>query len=369
MASGRRRSGRILIILAIMLVFILVLAGVLLRKQLLGRQTQTELTPTIQPRETLVKIVILAQPIQRDTPLTADVLTTISYPQSEMVDGLFYTDVNSVVGLRSKIDLPQGTPLISTLLTDIPVGSTSAVQIPSGMVAIALPLTKFSSVAYGLHSGDHVNILGAFLITDMDADFQTHLPNFTASVLAPGSTTKISTENTIGESTTETIIVTSGGEVSAQGRTELDPSLNQAVYVIPSEKQRPRLVTQTLVQDALVLWVGEFEGSAKEKTQTSAAPTPTAESNQAAQPEKQETNEPNIITVVVTPQDAVTLYWLMESGAKINLAMRSAGDHQEILTEAATTQFIMDQYAIPYPAKLPYGFEPRTDALSPSVSP
>ncbi|HQP09275.1 MAG TPA: hypothetical protein PLY85_09660, partial [Anaerolineaceae bacterium] len=62
-------------------------------------------------------------------------------------------------------------------------------------------------------------------------------------------------------------------------------------------------------------------------------------------------------------QDAVTLNYLMLSGAQLNLALRGAGDDQRIPTEAVTLQFLMEQYGIPYPAKLPYGIQPRVDEM------
>jgi pilus assembly protein CpaB len=66
----------------------------------------------------------------------------------------------------------------------------------------------------------------------------------------------------------------------------------------------------------------------------------------------------------VTPQDAVAInYVLMNQGAKINLALRSAGDSKVVKTESVTLQFLMDQYNVPFPSKLPYGLEPRTDNL------
>lgn len=48
---------------------------------------------------------------------------------------------------------------------------------------------------------------------------------------------------------------------------------------------------------------------------------------------------------------------------KISPAMRSAGDADRIPTDAVTLQFILDQYNIPFPAKLPYGQEPRIDKI------
>jgi pilus assembly protein CpaB len=76
---------------------------------------------------------------------------------------------------------------------------------------------------------------------------------------------------------------------------------------------------------------------------------------------------PKYITLIVSPQDAVTLNYLMYSGAgggaALTLALRSAGDDTRIQTEAVTLQFLLDQYRIPVPVKLPYGMEPKTDRL------
>ena len=70
---------------------------------------------------------------------------------------------------------------------------------------------------------------------------------------------------------------------------------------------------------------------------------------------------PEVITLIVAPQDAVTLNYLMFSGAKLTLALRSAGDDTRVDTEAATLDFLLKQYNIPVPVKLPYGMEPRKD--------
>jgi hypothetical protein len=65
----------------------------------------------------------------------------------------------------------------------------------------------------------------------------------------------------------------------------------------------------------------------------------------------------------------VTLNYLIIAGGKLNLVMRAAGDDQRIATEAVTLQFVLDQYNIPNPAKLPYGLEPRIDTFPAYLSP
>ena len=70
---------------------------------------------------------------------------------------------------------------------------------------------------------------------------------------------------------------------------------------------------------------------------------------------------PDVITLIVDPQDAVTLNYLLFSGAELTLALRAADDDFITATESATLQFLLDEYNITMPAKLPYGMEPRVD--------
>jgi pilus assembly protein CpaB len=124
------------------------------------------------------------------------------------------------------------------------------------------------------------------------------------------------------------------------------------------------------VQDAVVLWVGEFPLGQQQAVGQSgdAAPTPTPMPQTGDA--QQAPTKPEIITLIVSPQDAVSLNYLMLTGAKLNLVLRSAGDNQASNTEAVTLQFIMDQYNVPVPAKLPYGMEPANtgDLLYPPTS-
>jgi pilus assembly protein CpaB len=72
-----------------------------------------------------------------------------------------------------------------------------------------------------------------------------------------------------------------------------------------------------------------------------------------------------LITLVVNPQDAVTLNYLVYAGSQLTLALRPSGDDTRVQTEATTMDFLLKQYNIPVPVKLPYGMEPRVDDLLP----
>jgi pilus assembly protein CpaB len=80
-----------------------------------------------------------------------------------------------------------------------------------------------------------------------------------------------------------------------------------------------------------------------------------------------ETLAPDVVTLIVTPQDAVTLNNMIFNGAQLTLALRASGDASRVDTESVTLQFLMDQYNIPVPIKLPYGLNPRVDGVSAPV--
>jgi hypothetical protein len=252
MATGGRRRGRVFIFIALILILLLVLVWAVMRFLAPGQLGGQVQEPVVQPTpiEEMVTIVISVQPITRGTEFTESVVTTIPYPKKDLVEGSFITDMNEVLGKRAKIDLDVRTPITSTMVVDPTMkNSPAAFKIPAGQVAIPIPVSKLSSVAYGLEAGDHVNVIVSLLLIDIDPGFQSKLPNNTGLVIAPGPSGE-------GGPTASSATITKGDGLA--GRTELDPTLGQPIYVIPSEAQRPRLVSQTLIQDAIVLQPGNF---------------------------------------------------------------------------------------------------------------
>ncbi len=362
-AGGRRRSGTIFILLALVLLLVMAVGVYVLRDQIFPKPPQTVAATIAAPSQPMVDIVVLAQPVARGTTITDDLLELVPYPQDQMMQGLFFTDKNEIAGKRASYDLPQGMPITPGQLTDMDKGSYAAFRIPRGMVAISIPTSELTSVSYALQPGDHVNIITSLLLVDLDANFQTRLPNKTAQILQPGP----DCSDCATPPTTLTIGINPNPSGGDQGRAELDPTINQAIYLEPSEVQRPRLVSQSVIQDAIVLWMGDFPIDGK-ITDTLSLPTATPPPADQAQTTDQQTvpaepAKPQVISLIVTPQDAITLNYLVLSGAHINLALRGSGDTDKVTTEAVTLQFLMDQYNIPSPAKLPYGMEPRMDVV------
>src|SRR5450759_2878015 len=225
MAQGSRGRGRILIYLALIIILALVLVyWVIVRGGNSITKTTTGPLATATQFTEMVDIVISQQAISQGTTITADVLATIKYPKRELVEGTFYNKIDDVVGKVAKIDLDARVPITHSLVVDVSEGSFKAVKIPKGMVAVTIPVKdRISYVSFLPQAGDHVIVIVSLLYVDLDTNYQTRLPNFTASVTAPGPAGL-------------TANIVSIGEASAQGRAELDPTLNQPLYVVPSEK-------------------------------------------------------------------------------------------------------------------------------------
>lgn len=347
MAARRKSGGRIIILVALILI-LLVGAFYVWTQMQPGQANQTEQTPVAQP---MVDIVITTQAIPRGAEITANTVMTIQYPEANLIQGTFITDIESVVGSRAKYDLAPGVPLTPAVLISPTGGSAVSFDVPKDFVALPIPVDSLTSVGNALAPGDHVMVVGCMLLVDIDPEFQSKLPN---SIAEESKTAE-------GElNFTQTQILTAKDLGSTQGRFIQEGTLNMPMYVVPSETQRPRLVCQTVIQDAVVLRLGNYVEP------QAAQPTPEA---QEAQPVATPV-EPvkDSVTLVVSPQDAVSLNYMMVAGIRLNMALRNPNDANPIVTDAVTQQYLMDQKNIPVPAKLPYGIEPRIDVV-PTIQP
>jgi pilus assembly protein CpaB len=399
------RRGRIFIYIGLILILGLV-AAVLLLQGVLNPSVPTDIgagdiIQVTQEPTNLIDTVVVNQSILRGQEISEGMVEIRQIPEEQVQDGMF-TDVEEVIGRIARYDLISDLPLQEAHLAFTPdelgsSGSDAALLIPSGMVAVSVPMDRLSGVSYGLRRGDSVNVIVTMLFVDLDSDFQSVLPNNTSAVIAPGPAIVVTQDRAAQQGgepgdvasqisvdellQTLTAQVVTGGFISPKGRLELDPTLGQPFYVVASESQRPRLVSQTLIQGAMVLQMGTFslEGINVEVDQQIADQEAAAEQAQAAQADQgaegdgggaavsaepvQHVN-PDIITLVVSPQDAVTLNYVLHGGARLSLAMRSAhDDNSPIQTEAVTLRFLLDQYNLRVPAKQPFGLEPRIDVL------
>jgi Flp pilus assembly protein CpaB len=359
------RLGRLLIILAVILLIGVAVVYVFWQFVVLPRSTAATpvATPTIPP----VEILMFAQSVSQGTILESSMLVPVPWQQNLVAPGMVKaSELANVVGLVVKYDIQQGTPLLYSMLlsegeTLSSAGSPWALSIPPGMVAVSIPINRLTSVSYAIRPGDHVDVIASLLMVDVDTDFQAITPNQSGVVTASGPP-----DPTSGEHNPLTVAISNG----IYGRVIIDPVLNQAVYLVPGEAQRPRMVSHMLLQDVVVLQTGDFPLESKTSTTTAPAgqptpvPTPTA-AGQAPPPPPL----PNVITLIVRPQDAVALNFILlgqpQMATMLNLALRGANDASRENILPVTLGFLLEQYQIPIPAKVPYSLGPRIDSLSP----
>jgi pilus assembly protein CpaB len=341
------RRGRILIFVVLIIVIGLVVGLFALQQFLRLRQPQSPAN---------VEIYVAGQNIPQGGSITEAVLTTISIPQDKVISVMFTRDelAQLTTNKIARFPLDQGTVITEAMVTDKSIavaveGPQWAALVPPGMTAVSIPSTRLGLSGYSVADGAHVNVTGCFLFVDVDPNFQSVLPNHLSVITGTGILPDSLPTLSLGATPS------TGEGVAVQGRLELDPSLQQPFFLTPSEPARPRTVCQLLLQDVVVLRVGNFPTSAT--SAVTEQPANQAQQQQAAGP------GPDIVTLIVSPQDATTLTYLAYTNAQIQLSLRNPSDVSRQATEAATLQFLLSQYNIPVPAKLPYALEPRLDAL------
>lgn len=358
------RRGRIFFYLAFILILGLAAVLVVYQTILKPKPSTAKLTPTVAPERVYVVIggklakghVFTEKDfVGPDGKTEEKVIQAVLWPKEYVSPGMFTeAEKANLLNKQTKMDLDANTPVMESMLVgagDILYmgGSTWSPNIPTGMLAVSIPISRLSSVSYAPRPGDHVNLIVTLGFVDLDTDFQTILPDRIGLVIASGPPNPESKQND-----PLTVDINTG----IFGKTVIDPVLGQAVYVFPSEAQRPRVVSQMLIQDAVVLQVGDFPLAGQESVQ--AKPQATAAGNQP-QPTPTPIPKPETITLIVAPQDAVTLNYLMFNGAQLTLALRNPKDQTRIEINPVTLQFLLDQYRIPVPVRLPYGLHPRID--------
>jgi hypothetical protein len=85
--------------------------------------------------------------------------------------------------------------------------------------------------------------------------------------------------------------------------------------------------------------------------------------------QSQQESAPDIVTLMVTPQDSIALNYFVFSGAVMTMTLRNPNDNSRIDAQSATLTSMLTQYNISLPSKLPYGQQPRLDVLAPPLLP
>lgn len=347
------RTGRILIFLAIILLIGLIVAAVALPRILTAIRPAT-------PTAIVYQVYYAAQNISQGTVITEELLGTYTLPETSFAEVMFtVSERDSLVGQKAKINIDQGVLITSGMVappdTGLEAGGPAwANLIAASKNAITIPISRLSSVGYGVADGTHVNVITCMLFVDVDPSFQSQLPNLVGLLVASGSSPDGGVSLTIGASG-------AGNVASYQGRTEVEPAFpGQGIYLVPSEAQRPRPVCQMIMQNIPVLKLGNFPLNPEQAAANQPVPTP----QPGAQQQNTASQAPDIVTLIVSPQEAVVLTYLIFNNLPIYLTLRNGSDTSLQVTESATLQFILSQHNITPPVKLAYSLTPRLDTLS-----
>lgn len=318
--------------------------------------------PTPVPVIQTEQIIVAIQDLPRGIKIPEDGVAIVDWPEDMLEAGSYFQggDIRMVIGKIARTDIPRGTPILRRHVVDdlaeiSAVGSDAAAIMSPGTVAVSIPLdlSGVGQVAFGIQDGDYVDVILSFLFVDVDPEFQTRMPN-TISLITRLETGELS----IG--------------APRQGRTEASTLSPEGVLLGPSElSQRPRLVTQRTVKNAWVIHVGDFPpggsfigatptpvvlptveappGEGDQQQQQQAAPAPTATEF-----------APWIITLAVTPQEALVLTWAVDSQIPITLALRPVQSAPEIDldTEPVSLDYMIRTYNAAPPNALEFALEP-----------
>ncbi len=366
------RRPRVLILFAMILLLGAVAAYLVVSGGLGGGGGEAQPTPEGIPSD-LVLVAIAAQDIGRGSLIPDDGVIMSRMPANmvveTMISGPDEEGIKSrVVGMIARLDIGRGVPITEEMVTSetgdlLASGSDASLAIPAGFTAIAIPMSRLSGVAYALRDGDHIDVLFSLLMIDIDTDFQSVLPNMATILTASGGT-----EEFPAPSITGGVGAVEGEEGASQalvGRVEIDEELGQPFHLVPQEAQRPRVVTQRIVENAQVLHVGTF--SLVDDVAAAVVPAPEegvgAPTGQPAPGDISGPEPPDIVTLIVTPQDALVLNWALKVGADITLTLRAPNDAELTETTSVTLDYLVESYDVTIPPKLPYTLEPRLSEL------
>ena len=329
--------------------------------------------PSATPYE-FVEVVIAVQQIPRGTLIEANAVDIRAWP-AEFQPIAAYSNPEDVIGKIARTDIYREEPILQPMIVDpledgaftnlASVGSDAAAVIPRGKVAVALPMDRLTSVAYAIQPGDYVDLIASFLFVDVDRNFQTIEPNLfqiIALTCTGGGSPPCPTDQSL------TFNFSTPGRGTFDTRSIPGAGVNP-VFIIPSEEPRPRLSTQRTIQDALVIWTGDFPSDgalfrpAATPTPIELSPTPEGTPPDAPPPPTPVPPRPDIVTLAVSQQDAVVITYLVEARIPLTFALRSAGDHSGIETQTISLDAIMNRFQIEVPQKFEFNIEPAIRSI------
>ncbi len=333
--------------------------------------TKATATPIGGAKETAIPtqdVIVALQPIARGAPFVAGSIGRRPWPKipgTELPPDIIADEVETI-GKVAKTEIVQGQLIVRSMLSDVGERGEASLLIPPGRVAVAFPMNRQSSVAYGIKAGDTVDILVTSFFVDVDEQTQTVLPNkmqfliFLPSGEVQGTIKNSSTNaKTIGTAAFVPQLIDAGYEGKVEIFTD-DPPVTAIIN--GNGESVPRRVAQLTVQAAKVLRVGTWFAPTPTPQAQSGGAAPAASGAKGGASTPTPTPPlPDIVTLAVTPQDALVLLWIRQSRISAEMALRAAGEENaDHLTEAVTLQYMLTRFNISVPPKIEFVMQERT---------
>jgi pilus assembly protein CpaB len=302
-------------------------------------------SPTIPQEElnNMVDVVVAWNTVPRGFQMTEAELAIDKRLASEVGSNVII-DIDDAVGLYARREIYQGETLTADSLVRDPtlIGVESygpSSLVPPGWVALAVPLDRLSSVAYGISPGDTVDIMLSFTLNAIDEQFQTLLLNSAVFFLPE-----------------------TGGDEGGQQFVIIDPlgrfeqiATGDLAHVQPSESTERPIPVSVILQGARVVQVGPWQPSLPVPPPTPTpdpeAPTPTPGGGPPPTPTPP---PPNVLLLALPPQQQLFLKYALEVNADIDYALRGVNDPQLYAIEGVDFNYLLRQFDITIPPNAEY---------------
>lgn len=332
-------------------------------------------TPALQP------VVVAKVQLPVGEILSPEVLDIEFRPITNvaLVGGYTFTSTEQVTGRILRTDVARGQEILQPMLalnpTDVAAfGSDLALYVPSNQVAVAFPIDQFSGAALAMRPGDRVDVIMTLRSVPVDPDFQSGLRNYLELV--------------------DVDALLEGDDFLfpkiLYGRLEFIDAINQVGVIIPNEFKDPTVnpdwlpgnpvpkrVTQLTIQQANVLYVGQWVDPRRLEQEQEAARLAADATAQAVSaggepvaivtptpiPSRLEVN-PGMVILSMSVQDALVLKYARERNVDIDLVLRSPGDQTVFVTTSVSLLQMVDQGIIGLPEP-----PPEIDLFDPVIEP
>ncbi|MEJ5312094.1 MAG: hypothetical protein WHX52_20190 [Anaerolineae bacterium] len=344
------RGRKTLVIILVVVINLAFVGYLLLNNMRKSAQEAETLVPETATPLPYVGIVVSAQnPIPRGWRFTSgDGATSVKqWPIDELPSAGYFSSLEQLDNMYAVEDIPLGRPILRSMLSEKPIAA-----FPEGRVGYGVPMDVQGGLGWHIKEGDHVDVLAAIKLVNTDPEFQSRMPNLFQTIPEPTGEENLSVASLNG----------------VYGRFETLPN-GMAAMILPNGDPFPQIVVQMTVQDAIVWRVGaqyELEAEGTAVPAEVATPAPGEAGGGILQPQQSQPpvaaaaaapthrSDIELVTLLVTPQDALILKYLYEIGADLDLVLRAPNDTNYWITGAVWSRYILDRYQIPQtPSDLP----------------